>query len=175
MKKLLLLLVQTQGTFYSIRSTGEFCVIEVRKVSCSCESCLYDEGRQCLNQAYASEWKAINIATGKPVLEENFINEHWDPNAKKTKTSSDSNIDSNADSNTVPTPQIHVLNVRKRKQSTRNEQPPKQKVNWDKIYQEMEAKNTYCDLEHYVESVYLKIPNLYRPIIRFPRHCNIDR
>ena len=82
-------------------------------------------------------------------MEKNFINEHWDPNAKKTKKSSDSN----ADSNIVPTPQTHVPNVWKRKQSTRNEQPPKQKVNWDKIYQEMEAKNTYCDLEHYVESV----------------------
>ena len=127
-------------SFYSIRSTGEFCVIEVHKVSCSCESCLYDEGRQCPNQAYASEWKVINIATGKPVLQENFINEHWDPNAKKTLEPSDSN----ADSNTLPNvPETYVQNVWKRKQSTKNRQPPKQtrssqKVNWEEIYQEME-------------------------------------
>ena len=65
------------------------------------------------------------------------------------------------------------------KQCTNNKQPPKQKVNWDRIYQEMEEKNTYSDLEHYVETVEtadkLKFQNLYRPIIRFPRHCNIDK
>ena len=76
----------------------------------------------------------------------------------------------------VPTPETHVPNVWKRKHSTTNKQPPKQKVIWDKIYQEMEAKNTYCDLEHYVETVDTsKFQNLYRPIIRFPTHCNIDK
>ena len=32
---------QKTRSFYSLRSTGEFCIVEVREVSCVCESCLY--------------------------------------------------------------------------------------------------------------------------------------
>ena len=76
----------------------KFYVIEVCEVSCSCESCLYNEGKECPNKVYASEWKPINIATGKPVLQENFINEHWDPNAKNVNSNANSHTDSHADS-----------------------------------------------------------------------------
>ena len=57
--------VMTEHTcsFFSIHSTGKFCVIEVREVSCCCESCLFRNGKECPNQAYASKWKAINLYT----------------------------------------------------------------------------------------------------------------
>ena len=48
--------MQNTCTFYSIRSTGQFCVIEAREVSCCCESCVEHNGENCLNQAYASKW-----------------------------------------------------------------------------------------------------------------------
>ena len=59
--------VMTEHThsFFSIRSMGRFSVFEVWEVSCCCESCLFRDGEDCPNQAYASKWKAINLHTGK--------------------------------------------------------------------------------------------------------------
>ena len=33
-------------SFFSIRSTGNFCVIEAREVSCVCESCMFGDGQE---------------------------------------------------------------------------------------------------------------------------------
>ena len=80
---------------FSIHSTGRFCVIEVREVSCCCESCLFINGKECPNQAYASKWKAINLHTGKALLEDNFQNLHWDLTAtieSNAKSNDESNI-----------------------------------------------------------------------------------
>ena len=52
-------------SFYNICSPGQFCIIEAREVSCTCESCVECNGEECLNQAYASKWKAISLYTGK--------------------------------------------------------------------------------------------------------------
>ena len=41
-------------SFFSIHSTGNFCVIEAREVSCVCESCMFGDGQECPNQAYVS-------------------------------------------------------------------------------------------------------------------------
>lgn len=65
-------------SYYSIHSTGQFCIIELRQVSCGCESCLEWNGKDCPNQAYASNWKAVNLHTGKAVFAETFRNLHWD-------------------------------------------------------------------------------------------------
>ena len=64
-------------SFFSICSTGNFCVIEAREVSCVCESCMFGDGQECPNQAYVSSWKAFNLCTGKPILAEAFHNTHW--------------------------------------------------------------------------------------------------
>ena len=39
--------VTTEHThsYYSIHSTGQFCVVEMRQVSCCCESCLLEMGK----------------------------------------------------------------------------------------------------------------------------------
>ena len=40
----------------------------------------------------------------------------------------------------------------------------------------METISTYYNLEYYVESVDKgNFENLYRPIVKFPRNCNIDK
>ena len=51
-------------SFHSIQSTGKFCIIEAREVSC-CDSCMFGDGSECPNQAYSSQWKAINLRTGR--------------------------------------------------------------------------------------------------------------
>ena len=77
-------------SFFSICSTGRFGVIKVREVSCCCGSCLFRNGEDCPNQAYASKLKAINLHTGKAPLEDNFQYLHWDPSVV---------VESNAESN----------------------------------------------------------------------------
>ena len=64
-------------SFFSICSTGNFCAIEAREVSCVCENCMFGDGQECPNQAYVSSWKAFNLHTGKPILAEAFHNKHW--------------------------------------------------------------------------------------------------
>ena len=43
-------------SLYSVCSTGEICIVEVCEVSCCCQSCLYNDGTECPNKAYASQW-----------------------------------------------------------------------------------------------------------------------
>ena len=64
-------------SFFSIHSTGNFCVIEAREVTCVCENCMFGDGQECPNQAYVSSCKAFNLYTGKPILAEAFHNKHW--------------------------------------------------------------------------------------------------
>ena len=59
---------------------------------------MFGDGSECPNQAYVSNWKAINLRTGKAVVEEDFVNLHWDID----KNTHVSNSVSNADSNTEP-------------------------------------------------------------------------
>ena len=96
----LVVAVTTPNThsFYSICSTGKFCIIEAREVSCTCESCVECNEEECPNQAYASKWKAISLYTGMCVVEETFVNYHWG------QCNCESNTESNApqESNTVP-------------------------------------------------------------------------
>ena len=42
-------------SFYSVHSSGEFSIVEVCEVSCCCQSCLYNDGTECRNKAYASQ------------------------------------------------------------------------------------------------------------------------
>ena len=64
-------------SFFSICSTGNFCVIEAREVSCICEGCMFGDGQECPNQAYVSSRKAFNLHTVKPILAEAFHNTDW--------------------------------------------------------------------------------------------------
>ena len=68
---------KTSSTWFSVRSCGAPYVIESREIGCICESCILSDGTACPNQAYCPPWKAINMRTGKPLLDENFRNMHW--------------------------------------------------------------------------------------------------
>ena len=52
------------------------------------------------NQAYASTWNAINLHTGKAVVEENFRNLHWDLISHDDTLHTEPENESNAKSNT---------------------------------------------------------------------------
>ena len=88
---------QKTRSFYSPTSTGEFCIIEVREVSCCCESCLYGDSTECPNKACVSNWKAIiNLPMGKPLVEESFVNKHLSREQHSHDDSNNSNAESNA-------------------------------------------------------------------------------
>ena len=53
---------QKTWSFYSLRSTGEFCIIEVREVSCCCESCLYGDSTECPNKPMSQIGKPLTFS-----------------------------------------------------------------------------------------------------------------
>ena len=68
---------KTSSTWHSVRSCGIPLVVEAREIGCVCESCILSDGAACPNQAYCPPWKAINLETGKPLLDDKFKNLHW--------------------------------------------------------------------------------------------------
>ena len=63
---------KTSSTWHSVRSCGIPLVVEAREIGCVCESCILGDGAACPNQAYCPPWKAINLETGKPLLDDKF-------------------------------------------------------------------------------------------------------
>ena len=70
-------MTKTSSTWHSVQSCGIPLVVEARQIGCVCESCILSDGAACPNQAYCSPWKAINLETGKPLLDDKFKNLHW--------------------------------------------------------------------------------------------------
>ena len=134
-------------SFYSIRSTGKFCIIEAREVSCCCTSCMEGNGSQCPNQAYASEWKAINLIKGKAVLQEDFTNYHWNCkdevplDEQNEESSEESNSESNAD-----------LVLEELTDFSYTDEVSNTEVDFDEIYEEINQLQTFEQLEEYVEN-----------------------
>ena len=150
-------------SFFSSRSTGNFCVIEAREISCVCESCMFGNGQECPNQAYVSSWKAFNLHTGKPILSEAFNKTHW--------LTPESNTDeSNAPENIAAEKNCHRShrNSQKRKYGQHIMQPQDfahssrsksskmkrkagqqniKKIDWNSIYAEMQKCRNYEELE----------------------------
>ena len=101
--------VTTEDThsYYSICSTGQFCVVEFREVSFCCDSCLFRNGKECPNQAYASKWKAINLHTGKAVVAETFKHLHWDLISISDPDESDAESYAESNAASDPEPQMY--------------------------------------------------------------------
>ena len=58
------------------------------KVAC------FGNGSECLNKAYVSQWKPINLKTGKVLLDNIFQNTHWNSNCSNSNVSTPS-VESN--------------------------------------------------------------------------------
>ena len=67
---------KTSSTWHSVRSCGVPYVIESREIGYVCESCILSDGSACPNQAYCLPWRAVNLRTGKALLDESFKNMH---------------------------------------------------------------------------------------------------
>ena len=82
--------ITTNGStlFYSVRSTGHPMIIEAKKVSCMCPSCVFGEPGDCPNYDYSDPWLTYNLERGKKI--DNSENNHW------------------GFSNAIPTPDVSV-------------------------------------------------------------------
>ena len=96
------------------------------------ESYILSDGAACLNQAYCSPWKAINLETGKPLLDDKFKNLHWPlplPNDANDR------ID-------------RLVNG-----SDRLVESFEESSEWNPVMHVLDKFNTYSELENYVESL----------------------
>ena len=169
--------VTTEHThsYYSICSTGQFCV-EMWQVSCCCESCLFRNGKDCPNQAYASKWKAINLHTGKAVVEENFRNLHWDlishDDTLHTEPENESNTKSNAKSNA----DVQVYDYSESTESSDVANEPLPSYNFNSVYNEIQRCSTFSELEQYIDTLDLcQLPNLEKPVLQVSHNAKVDK
>ena len=125
-------------SFYSICSTGNFLIIEAREVSCCCESCMENGGKECPNQAVASPWQAINLKTGKTLLSDDFVNIHWIPEGQTTPISNVSNISDRSE-------EVPVFNIEDDANEIKTEER-NTKIDWNETLTEMQRYSSLNDL-----------------------------
>ena len=116
-------------------------MIESREIGCVCKSCILSDGTACPNQAYCPLWKAVNLRTGKPLLDENFKNMHWP----------------------VPSNRINSFSDRNDRSSDRNDSFCNNVDNfvgcldetsdWDPVMDVLKNFERYSDLETYIHSL----------------------
>ena len=105
------------------------------------------DGSKCPNQVYASEWKAINLRTGKAVLQEDFTNYHWNckdvihVDEQNDTTSDESNSKSNADIDFEELPNFSVA-----------DDMSNVEIDFDEIYEDLNQLQMFEQLEEYVEN-----------------------
>ena len=101
-----------------------------------CESCILGYGAACLNQAYCLPWKAINLETAKPLLDDKFKNLHWPlPLPNDTNDRFNRLVDS----------------------SNRLADRFEESSEWNPVMHVLDKFNTYSELENYVESLLKKL------------------
>ena len=180
-----ILAVTTPNTrsYYGVRSTGNFMVLEVREVACCCESCLYDDGSQCPSQAYASKWKAVNLHTGKPLLDDAFENLHWGTSlntdqtrckrrsrksGKVPKTKKPSNATKSQDG-----PDHAGSNARSVDDPVHADGDAQDNFDWKKVLEDVQKMDSYHDMEEYITDI-VDEHRLDGHIQSFKKHFVID-
>ena len=128
---------KTSSTWHSVRYCGIPLVVEAREIGCVCESCILGDGAACPNQAYCSPWKAINLRTGKPLLDDKFKNLQWPLpllNDRNDRLGDRCNSLSNSvsDSSVVTCDEV---------------------CEWDPVLHVLEKFYNYSDLVNYIESL----------------------
>ena len=160
MKKSKLLLLIT------LCSTGDFLIIEAQEVSCFCESCIENGGRECPNQAYASPWWAINLKTGKTLVSDDYVNTHWITEGEAPPISNISNVsDRIAPAFTVEdnTDEINPAEIHT-------------KIDWNQKLTEMESCRSINELQQYIDNLDTsQFENLVKPILQVNRNAAVDK
>ena len=135
--------VTTTGskTWHSVRSCGVPYVVESHEIGCVCESCVLSDGSACPNQAYCHPWKAVNLRTGKPLLDENFKNIHWPIPCDRNDSSCDGNKGTNDRNDSFRDNVDNFVSVLD------------ESSDWDPVIDIIKNFNSYSELENYVDSL----------------------
>ena len=119
----------------------------MREVSCVCDSCLFDNGSECPNKAYVSQWKPINLKTGKVLLDDKFQNIHWNSN---------SDVSTSQVSNPEDAKQVDEMDVSADVEFDIDDAVPSassgsnaSNADVDRIFAEIENLNTFTLLQEY--------------------------
>ena len=164
-------------SFYSIMSTGKPFIIEVREVSCVCESYLFGNGSECQNKAYVSQWKPINLKTGKVLLDDVFQNTHWNSNCSNSDVSTPSEESNPAD--TLVDEIDMAANIEFNVEDPMPSGSTGSNVSnaeVDRILAEIENLDTFTVLQEYSDNIDENdFPGLILPINSIKRTAQIDR
>ena len=127
---------------------------------------MFSDGSECSNQAYSSQWKAINLRTGKALVQEDFTNYHWNYNGEvpdKCDEQEVSNAESNVESNAV---EEHYDDLPDSTDQT---------IDWDELYDTINTFTTFEQLQQYVENYEVTMfPSLMKPILNAQRTQRVD-
>ena len=127
---------------------------------------MFGDGSECPNQAYSSQWKAINLRTGKALVQEDFTNYHWNYNGEvpnKCDEQEVSNAESNVESNAV---EEHDDDLPDSTDQT---------IDWDELYDTINTFTTFEQLQQYVENYEVTMfPSLMKPILNAWRTQRVD-
>ena len=146
------------------------------QVSCCGGSCLFRNGKDCPNQAYASKWKAINLHTGKAVVEENFRNLHWDLISHDHTLHIEPENESNAKSNTESNADVQVYDYSESTESSDAENKLLPLYDFDSVYNEIQRCSTFSELEQYIDILDLhQLPNLEKPVLQVSHNAKVDK
>lgn len=146
--------------FYSIRSTGCRMVIEARNVACLCPSCLTNDGSDCPNKEYAQEWKAYDLRTGKPVMDDKFENLHWPINLG-IQDACDNETDFSFNETDFSFNESDVSHP--------------EEFSWHRIFERVQNCDTYSSLEEIIETFdRSEITPITREVITSARGFRID-
>ena len=105
---------------------------------------MFGDGSKCPNQAYSSQWKAINLRTGKALGQEDFTNYHWNYNGDSHDKPEEQEV-SNMESNTV--------------EENDDDLPEStdQTIDWEELYDTINTFTTFEQLQQYVENYEVKL------------------
>ena len=135
---------------------------------------MFGDGQECPNQAYVSSWKAFNLHTDKPILAEAFHNKHWitpESNAPESNSPAQENchpteIQKEEDlDRTQCSMKIMCIHPERTLQRGKEKQNIN-KIDWTRIYAEIQKCRNYEEMEVLVDSLdESRFEDLHHPIM----------
>lgn len=131
---------------------------------------MYDDSRECPNKPYVSQWQRVKLLNGKPLVEENFTNDHW--NTGHSESNAESTLEKNDNID-------EILPNRSKTSQEKNEEPKVKQQNNTQVEGSLQPIWKYWHLYPTGRinfwSWWIKIWKLCLPIVKRKHTWSVDR